>query len=469
LRSLIGDLVRAVGREGGVVAPADVLILRVAAGNLLHLLEPTLGEVDGQRRVAEHLGLLLAFTQEIGREIREGQSLVFSEVTLHRGRDDHVGVGRERIRTRVAVAVDAPEVGSEVVGRLGIFVDHGGQQRNRHIGCRRLGVVAGGAEHLHHRESSVEGIGLLHVGDGADRLALGNETRDAVGSLLPDERRPGDHGVVGRDATVRLACFGAVRGPDRRVLRAHPTGQLCGRSRAVGPNYRNDRDTGQGEFGVVGGDRGVIPFGDHTGEDLCQDLPRQSQIRHALAADDEVVHEGRTTGHDRHVGELTDRARVGAVAAGELIGDLGHAEVDRALREQLATSRGAGVVEGDLPAVVVEDVADPLLQGVCRPGGSGPRDGVIGVAHRRIRARRDDDGWGDATHGHERDDHDSAQATANGRGRAGRGTAHASGSFLVGPEVSGSEESVAGCSGPGSEAGRAGGRFATLRIRWTAA
>ena len=53
LGRVVGEQVRAVRREGGVLAALDVDVLDLDSGDLLDLVEAGLDEVDRQRRVAE--------------------------------------------------------------------------------------------------------------------------------------------------------------------------------------------------------------------------------------------------------------------------------------------------------------------------------------------------------------------------------------------------------------------------------
>src|SRR5690606_39404043 len=164
-----------------------------------------------------------------------------------------------------------------------------------------LDVVAGLVEDLDHREVGVERVGVLDVGDGADRVGRGHvpgHAQRAGGGLEVHARGPR---VVGGGG-ARVAVGPCAEVPvDVAVLVQHPRGELGGGARSVGAHHRADGGGRQGPPGGVGGDRGVVPAGDAAGEDLGDHLPGQPPFGDLGVADPGVVHVGAAPRDDGRV------------------------------------------------------------------------------------------------------------------------------------------------------------------------
>src|SRR5690606_19777533 len=171
---LLGEAVAAGGRECRVVAPAGAVVVGLRAGDAADLVEPGLDQVDRQRGVAQVGGELLALAEEVVGELAERVALVGGEVAPGVGGHDEVGVAGQRVAAPVGVGVDVLQLLGEVHRRGLVAVDVGLQQGDRDVVGGGLDVVAGLVEDLDHREVGVERVGVLDVGDGADRVGRGH-------------------------------------------------------------------------------------------------------------------------------------------------------------------------------------------------------------------------------------------------------------------------------------------------------
>ena len=175
----------------------------------------------------------------------------------------------------------------------------------------------------------------------------------------------------------------AVGVPHGRVGLAQPGGELRRRTGVVTAHYWHDAPGGQGDSGVVGGDRLVGPVGDVRREDLGERLPGQPKVGDLVTADGQVVHERGATGHDRHVGKLAVARRVvGDVVVGQSVGDLRHTEVRGLVLEvRPAQARTVGV-EVDVQAVLLH-ISGPQLHRVRAPGRARSLDRDQGAVGRK--------------------------------------------------------------------------------------
>ena len=369
--------VRAVLGERGVLAVLHVDRLHVDTRDLGDLIETRLDEVDRHRRIAERCRLLLCLAQGVVRKGTERAPLVLVELAAHSGGQDEVAVRRQLIAARVGVGVHPFELLREVRGGVALVgVDLRLQQCHGHVLRRGFGVVARGIQHLRHRELRAECVRVVHVPDRTLGEALADVTGHTDVACLRDH--PGDGGIEGGEAALRRPTgTRAVVVPDRRMAVDHPSRQLRRRTRSIGANHRHHGSGRQHQARVVGLQRRIVPGLDLAGEQLGDVLARQPQVRHALAVDDEVVHEGRTAGGDRHVG-IAARSRIlggRPVFRFELERNVRGGEVDRAVQEVLAAGSRTTRVVVDRDAELAH-VHSHCVDGIRRPRRAFTRDAL---------------------------------------------------------------------------------------------
>jgi hypothetical protein len=176
-----------------------------------------------------------------------------------------------------------------------------------------------------------------------DRRLQGPRIRSAAGACLPDIRRGGDRGLLGRDVARHLEEDGATTGPRRDAERALGHGRGVGRAHPRLPLRDRREQRAQVEL-LMGHD--LVPVDRQLAGE--RDDRRAVQVR--------VRHAGDEVGRARSEGRETRPGQAGAARH-----RLGHERRIRlVLREDELETRLAEALDevDDLSTGVTEDVAD---------------------------------------------------------------------------------------------------------------